>query len=194
MSASPTPSRGFALRAFTLGLFACLSAGPALAASLPPGDVGALLACRKVAAQAARLQCFDSAAAVVARAMTSADTSTKALPPSAPAAATRPAATEPNAQQTFGLSAESILAREVASGRRRKSISGITARVTDLHAAADGRMIYELDDGQTWEELQANGYAPELKAGDRVQISRGWLDSYWLQAPSGRGCKVQRLR
>ena len=55
-------------------------------------------------------------------------------------------------------------------------------------------MVYQLDDGQTWEELQANGYAPPVRAGDRVQISKGWLDSYWLQTASGRGCKVQRLR
>ena len=55
-------------------------------------------------------------------------------------------------------------------------------------------MVYRLDDGQTWEELVADGYAPRVRAGDRVQNSKGWLDSYWLQTASGRGCKVQRLR
>ena len=99
-----------------------------------------------------------------------------------------------DSHQTFGLSPAAILAREVGPGVRRKSISSITARVTGLGATSDGRVIYDLDDGQTWRELEADGEAPPVKSGDRVQISRGWLDSYWLETASGRGCKVERLR
>jgi len=176
------------------------AAGPALAQSLPAGAVGQLLACRRIAAEASRLQCFDRTSAVIASAAKGADASPHpaaadgTTAASGPAADAKPTAAQPSPQQTFGLSAETILAHEVASGGRRREISSITARVSGMRPAPDGRMIYQLDDGQTWEELQANGYAPDIKAGDRVQISRGWLDSYWLQAPSGRGCKVQRLR
>ncbi|HVS77048.1 MAG TPA: hypothetical protein VHE11_08945 [Steroidobacteraceae bacterium] len=70
----------------------------------------------------------------------------------------------------------------------------MTVRVTGLGSAPDGRVIYQLDDGQVWEELLADGDAPPVTRGDQVQISRGWLDSYWLQTRSGRGCKVLRLR
>jgi hypothetical protein len=31
------------------------------------------------------------------------------------------------------------------------------------------------------------------KGGDAVTISRGLLGSYWLQLPSKRGCKVNRV-
>lgn len=197
MSLPLCPSRSSLL----LALIAFLGASPVLADSLPAAAVGSLLACRAIAAQASRLRCFDRTSAILARAAesapppaASAGAATTADSSSAGAASTKPAVSHPSPQQTFGLSAETILAHEVAAGKRPGSISSITARISALRPGPDGRVIYQLDDGQTWEELQINGYAPDVKAGDRVQISRGWLDSYWLQAPSGRGCKVRRLR
>jgi hypothetical protein len=176
------------------------AAASASAASPQPGDIGRLLACRGIAAQHARLRCFDRTAAVIARATQAAPRAgaasamSGAAPSSAPKARTMRDAAALNPQQTFGLSPEKILAREVTAGIRPKSIASISSRLVQLQAAPDGRMIYRLGDGQIWEELENNGYAPPVKVGDRVQISRGWLDSYWMQTPSGRGCKVQRLR
>ena len=177
------------------------AAASASAASPQPADIGRLLACRGIAAQHARLRCFDRTAAVIARATQAArragaaSAMSGAAPSSAPPhARTTQAAAALNPQQTFGLSPEKILAREVTAGIRPKSITGISSRLVQLQAAPDGRMSYRLEDGQIWEELENNGYAPPVKVGDRVQISRGWLDSYWMQTPSGRGCKVQRLR
>ncbi len=40
----------------------------------------------------------------------------------------------------------------------------------------------------------ADGTDLYTKPGDAVRISRGWLGSYWLEAPSHHGCKVTRLR
>lgn len=70
----------------------------------------------------------------------------------------------------------------------------MTVRIAGLGTAPDGRVIYSLDDGQVWAELVADGEAPPVSRGDRVQISRGALGSYWMQTRSGRGCKVLRLR
>jgi hypothetical protein len=185
------------------------AAASASASSPQPDDIGRLLACRGIAAQDARLRCFDRTAAVIARATKAARPAVAAAPVStAPSPSGKPARTPAptpagraaqraaalNPQQTFGLSAAKILAREVTAGIRPKSITSISSRLVQLEAAPDGRMVYHLADGQIWEELQNNGYAPPVKIGDRVQISRGWLDSYWMQTPSGRGCKVQRLR
>lgn len=205
MKASLRLSRRPAPCGAVLTVLACLAllTGTALAAPAPRSEVGKLLACRSVTPDTARLQCFDRASAALARSITAAD----ATPPSNEVAAAAGASRRPVARQasssrgtdldphrTFGLSSAAILAREVRSGVRRKSISSITARVTGLGATSDGRVIYDLDDGQTWRELVADGEAPPVKSGDRVQISRGWLDSYWLQTASGRGCKVERLR
>jgi hypothetical protein len=177
------------------------AAASASGASPEPGDIGRLLACRGIAAQDARLRCFDRTAAVIARATQAARRAGAASAMSSAASSSAPPnarttqdAAALNPQQTFGLSPEKILAREVTAGIRPKSIASISSRLVQLQAAPDGRMIYRLEDGQIWEELENNGYAPPVKVGDRVQISRGWLDSYWMQTPSGRGCKVQRLR
>lgn len=202
-------SRRSALAGATLTALACLAllAGPAGAAPPPRGAVNQLLACRNVTPGTARLECFDRTSAALAQAVTAGGAATSTTTASNGAAAAAGASSQPRAARassspapdldpraTFGMSSEAIVAREVRSGVRRKSLARITARVTGLGAMSDGRMIYSLDNGQTWRELLADGGAPPVKSGDRVQISRGWLNSYWLQTASGRGCKVERLR
>lgn len=198
MTATHSSSR-IALRGAVAAMLVCMpfSAGTAFAVSMAHGNLQRLLACRTIAAAAARLKCFDAAAGALAR--TEANRRAAPRPPASSAEAGdgkasggKAAALDP--RRTFGLSAAVILHREVASGARRKAISHITERVTRLRQAPDGRMVYRLANGQVWEELDANGYAPPLKAGARVRISRGWLGSYWMQTASGRGCKVQRVR
>lgn len=204
MTVSLRPSQRFLFCGGILGILACLSLtmGSALAAPAPRAELTRLLACRNITADAARLRCFDRMSTVLARAETAlraggvastgADSRISTSSGVTPAGASpSPAASDP--RQTFGLSSEAILAREVRSGARREDLSSITAHIRGLGAAPDGRMIYSLDNGQTWRELLADGEAPPVKSGERVKIRRGWLGSYWLQTPSGQGCKVERL-
>jgi len=91
------------------------------------------------------------------------------------------------------LSAGAIAAKERAAGTRPPETAKIEARITGLQLSASGRVVFTLDNGQVWRQLlvEADMLA---KLGDSVTISRGWLDSYWLQLRSGRGCKVTRVR
>jgi len=91
------------------------------------------------------------------------------------------------------LSAGAIAAKERAAGTRPAETTKIDARITGLQLNATGRVVFTLDNGQVWRQLlvEADMLA---KLGDAVTISRGWLDSYWLQLRSGRGCKVVRVR
>lgn len=178
-------------------LLACfpglLLAIPVLAAapeSTPATPLDQLLACRHVSADAARLTCFDRASAALARA-----------PVSSPAAASsgRPVtqamreAVDP--QRTFGLPHATIAQREAeAAGLQVKDAANITARIVGMGHDPGGRAILTLDNGQVWEQLVADGTELYTKPGDSVRISRGWLGSYWLEAPSHHGCKVTRLR
>lgn len=204
MSRFPAAYPRTAIRVGGLASAVALWLSVSTAAAAPAKPVARLLACRAIAADGARLLCFDRAAAALAHAARaarptapSADTAAPRRPlPSAvkAGAPAKRAAAAFDPRQTFGLSPAAILAREVNAGARPKAISHIRARVTRLQQAPDGRMLYWLANGQVWEELAADGDAPPLKTGQSVRISRGWLGSYWLQAPSGRGCKVQRLR
>jgi hypothetical protein len=194
--------RRFPLWSCSLAVLACLAALPAAAVSINSADLERLLACRGIAAEGARVRCFDRASAVIARAAASsapaaasADTTVTASPsPGSPASRALPNASALDPKQTFGLSAAAIVSREMAAQIKPERISSITARIAAFHLGPDGRTIYRLDDGQIWEELLNDGDRPPVRQGDLVRISRGWLSSYWLQTTSGRGCKVERLR
>lgn len=160
-------------------------------AGSPATPVDQLLACRHIAADAVRLTCFDRTSAALARAPVAA---------SSPAAASsrRPTQAMKEAldpQRTFGLPHATIVQREAAAaGVHVQDASKISARIVGLGQDRDGREIFALDNGQVWEQLVADGTDLYTKRGDSVLISRGWLDSYWLEAPSHHGCKVTRLR
>jgi hypothetical protein len=188
------------------GTLICLgAAGPVWADE----SLSRLLACRDLADAKARLACFDREAAALSSASAAPlPPSSAASRPAAPtsitpaAAGTTPAApvaapAQPAAvldpQQKFGLAEKAVAAKEVAAGTRAADASKIEAHITQLKQAADGHIVFSLDNDQVWRQLNAEG---ELlaKQGDAVTISRGALGSYWLQIKSGRGCKVMRLR
>jgi hypothetical protein len=62
-----------------------------------------------------------------------------------------------------------------------------------LSAGAGGRVVFELDNDQVWRQVIADGELL-LNKGDAVSIARAALGSYWLSTPTGRGCRVTRVR
>lgn len=187
---------------------ACLALNLALTAaawaSEPP--LGALLACRSIQDTAARLACFDRESASIAAATSHSSALTQnssggSAPPSAPAApaatnapsavnVSTPTALDPVA--TFGLPAQAIAARENAAGLRKKDLQSITAHIARMSSGSSGRMVFDLDNHQAWQQIGNEGDLM-AKPGDEVKIWRGMLGSFWLQASTGRGCKVTRL-
>lgn len=145
--------------------------------SLASDSLGALLACRKIAAGAERLACFDRESGTLA--------------------AQHGAAPEPHAalnpKDTFGLAPLQVAARAEAAAHTPKPLDDLSARISSVARAADGREIFTLDNRQVWVQLLADGDWLDVSTGDRVKISRGWLDSYWLRLPSRRGFKVRRV-
>lgn len=186
----------------------------------PP--LGALLACRSIQDLSVRLACFDRESATIAAASSgspaltqnapagaapsasamaaapSVATSARSTSPSEVATASAPAA--PNAPTpppldpvaTFGLPAQAIAARENAAGLRKKDLQSISAHITRISSGSSGRMVFDLDNHQAWAEIGTEGDLM-AKPGDEVKIWRGMLGSFWLQASTGRGCKVTRL-
>jgi hypothetical protein len=149
-----------------------------------------LLACRDVTDAAARLACFDREVAALAPSLRAVGS---APPASTTTAAKTPAHPVPDPQQQFGLPERAVAAQEIAAGRRAADATKIEAHVARVAPAADGRVVFTLDNDQVWRQLAAEGDLL-AKEGDAVTVSRGLLGSYWLQFKSGRGCKVTRLR
>lgn len=153
----------------------------------PPNTLsGQVLACRDIVPDAARLTCFDRMAATVAPARGS-----RAPESSKPAAPAVKGALDP--QRTFGLSHARIVAQE-ASAAGVKELSHITARVVRVRQEPHHAAIFDLDNGQVWKQSESDGTDVFAKAGDSVDISRGFLGSYWLVTPSSQRFNVVRVR
>jgi hypothetical protein len=89
---------------------------------------------------------------------------------------------------------ESVIAKkEVAAGVRAPEVAKIEAHIASIVPAANGRIVFTLDNGQAWRQLLSEGDLL-TKPGDPVTISRAALGSFWLQSKSGRGCKVTRIQ
>jgi hypothetical protein len=110
----------------------------------------------------------------------------------APAAVPPRVASAANAPENFGLAPGVVTAKEVAAGSRPPDLDKINAHITALALSNSGRATFTLDNGQVWRQLSSEGDLL-AKPGDEVTISKGLLRSYWLQASSGRGCKVTRV-
>jgi hypothetical protein len=162
-----------------------------------------LMACRALTEAHARLDCLDRETALLAEAIR-AKPPQPAAPPapavvSAPvavsAAVPGPAAVPPalDATQQFGLPKDLVAQREVAAGTRAADVEQIHARLSTLSTAGGGLLVFTLDNGQVWKQALTSEELL-LKPGDTVIISKGWLGSYALQTPSGRACKVRRVR
>jgi hypothetical protein len=156
-----------------------------------------LLACRELTEAAARLACFDRETAALASAPAApvAAAPVSAVPITSPAAASPAPPTAPplTAEQKFGLTSNSIAAKEGAGTQAPKETK-LQARITALALTGDGRTLFTLDNSQVWRQLEADGTDVMARLGDTVTISRGLLGSYWLALKTGRGCKVSRQR
>jgi hypothetical protein len=181
-----------------LGLATLLAAANLAPASWAAGyaPVDAVLACRGLTEPVARLACFDrttgALAAPLGASASAPSAATAIVPPAAAAPGPVPPAQPFDARQEFGMHPRDVAAAEVAAGIRAPDVKNIQAAIVAIGFAANGRMLFTLDNGQVWRQLVREG---ELlaKVGDSVTISRGLFGSFWLQAASGRGCKVNRV-
>lgn len=176
-----------------------------------------LLACRAITDPAARLACFDRESGALAQTVP-APPSVSTSPPAAILNRTAPASPAPESRapatpiaanpapatstaappaakalDDFGLAPGAVEARERQAGHQPAPLEQVQGHLTALTKTADGLLVFTLDNGQVWKQLEREG---ELlaNAGDAVRIKRGWLGSYMLSLPSHGACKVTRVR
>ena len=140
------------------------------------------LGCQGVEGATARLACYDKAAG---RPVAQPDSPA----PSSIAPPTPMQKVEPTA--LFGLPPEEARKRaEEELGRQSPDV--LEARITGLRTLATGKLEFELDNGQRWEQTDTT--AIRLKTGESVRIRRAMLGSYLLQrASGGSGLRVRRV-
>jgi hypothetical protein len=93
--------------------------------------------------------------------------------------------------QQFGMTAEIARKRDPtsASGESEK----LTAKITALHEARSGELVFTLDNDQVWMQAEPQSNV-RFFVGDAVQLEYGALGSLWLTADHHRKTKVKRIR
>jgi len=162
-------------------------AAAALAASIPaqepvradPGALGALLACRAITEDRARLACLDRETAALA---SSRDGGEIIVIDRVEAEATR--------RSLFGLQLPAITGLFGADETERlDEIEGALERAT---LSREGRWIFRLEDGAVWRQVDSDSLSFTPRPGQAVRIRRAALGSYLLEIGGRRAIRVRR--
>lgn len=139
----------------------------------------ALVRCRAITDDAARLQCFDAAAAALERAAERRDV----------VVVDRSQVRE-SRRRLFGLPLPRL---PVFGGDDdEEEVSSIESNITSAHQIEYGRWVIQLEDGSTWEQTDNNLIAGRPRSGQPVRVNRGALGSYMMRVNGQPGVRVRR--
>jgi len=147
------------------------------AAAIAPAqsdDARAMIACRSLTDDTARLACYDRAVQRIDADPADREKASRAQ------------------RERFGLAGANAPAAAVARQARPEKIERIDAKVRSVGFIGDGRYSILLDDGATWVFVEEISVQP--KVGDAVVIRRGLLGSYMGSVNGRREVRVQRRR
>jgi hypothetical protein len=96
-----------------------------------------------------------------------------------------------SAEAMFGMSRE-VSGKPSTQAPEREELPSISAQVRALQKAPSGSLLIELDNGQTWRQVDSRNL--QIKVGDSVTISRGALNSFRIATPHNRFGRVTRVQ
>ena len=144
-----------------------------------PQAFEALVKCRAIAEDAARLRCFDQAAAALQQATENRDI----------VMIDREQVRETR-RSLFGI--EGLRLPFFGGGDEKgedvTQLDGVVASARDM----GGRWLVHLEDGSTWLQVDDNVIALWPKAGQKVLIKRAALGSYMMRVNGQPGVRVRR--
>ncbi len=161
-----------------------LSGSATAAAKTKPVEsplVRALAACRSQTDDAARLRCYDGAAAALAEATTSGKV---VVVDQEDVRKTR--------RSMFGFSLPKL---PFFSGDRSADEvqDELTAKIVAAGAIGHGKYRIKLEDGALWETTEASIGVNDPRSGDTVLIKRGSLGGYMMRIAGQRALRAKRV-
>lgn len=145
--------------------------------AVQPQVFQAVIDCRKLADSAARLACFDASVAALAGA---ADTKQVLV--------VDRATTEKTKRGLFGLSLPKI---KLFGDNDDVDVDRIESTITAVSSTRDGMAVFVLEDGARWK--QTEGRDTFAKAGQKIEVRRGAMGSYFARINGQAGVRVVRL-
>ena len=146
----------------------------------PPPQVRALLDCRAIAEDSARLACYDKSASAIGEAVTKRDL-----------VVFDRESVRRTKRGLFGFSIPNLgIFGDDDDGVEVTQIDG---EIVSTAFNADGGDIFRLADGSRWSQTDGKPIALEPRNGDKVVVKRGALGSYMLSVAKQPGVKVKRV-
>ena len=176
--------RATTLALAAIGAFAASFAAEAKSKSdapTPPtaATVSAVLACRSITDDTARLACFDKATREMGEAEQKGDLLT--LDRQQRQAVRR---------QAFGLPLTAMTIFD--KGEKPEEADRITATVTSASQTPYGKWVIRLDDGAVWRQVDDNNLQSDPHKGSKVVIKRGVLGSFFIDVDGHAGFRAHR--
>ena len=182
-----SPRSPWALLSLWGAAAACLVSAPA-AASDPAG----WLRCRGVADPAARLACYDAAAAEASKAGGGPTTAGRGAPAATP---TPSAAT--NASQRGAAPVTAAIASADAFGLEGKVAESVDAITSTLPGTFDGwgpRQVFRLANGQVWRMVEGGSGTYPPKQNPKVTVRRAFMGSFLMEIEGvNQALRVRRV-
>lgn len=145
-----------------------------------PPQVSALLACRGVSDSAARLACYDKAAATIGDAVAKEELVVFDR--------------EGVRKTKRGLFGFSIPNLGIFGDDEGAEVNQIEGTIAGYGTNADGGYIFRLADGTRWSQMDDKVIAIPPRNGEKVVVKRGVLGSYILAVGKQPGVKVKRIQ
>lgn len=168
-------------------LIALASAAGAKTPKAPPAPTGrpeafdALVKCRAITEDAARLRCFDQAAAALEQA---ADRRDVVIVDRAQVRQTK--------RTLFGLELPHLSIFGGGDDDKAEEVTQIDGIIASAFQNGNGRWVVRLEDGGTWAQIDDNPISIWPKAGQKVLIKRAALGSYMMRVNGQAGVRVRR--
>ena len=163
--------------------FAMIGAGTAEARNDPVQSplVVALANCRLQSDDAARLRCYDSAAAALTEA-----TSRGSI------VVVDQEDVRKTRRSLFGFSLPKIpfFSGDRSAGETQEEI---TAKIASAGPIGYGKWRIKLEDGALWETTEASGSVSDPRPGNEVKIKRGTLGGFMMRVAGQRALRAKRV-
>lgn len=152
------------------------------AAPARTGVLQALMDCRTITDDAARLACFDLAAGAFDQAEAKGEV----------VVVDREQATAVR-RQAFGFTLPSLTLFD-RPGNETGELDRISAKVARASQDGAGRWIIELEDGAIWQQTDNEGLARRPRAGSTAEIRTAAMGSFFMNLDGQRAVRARRVK
>lgn len=158
-----------------------LTSAATAAPPVPNALIEALLSCRGRADEAARLSCYDQAAATLAQANSSGQI---VVVDREDVRRTR--------RSLFGFSVPNLpfFSNDDSQDEQPDEIEGT---IRAARSIGNGKWLIELEGGARWQTTEASPMSRDPAAGRSIKIKRGALGSYIVTVAGGRAVRAMRV-